>query len=129
VSSLPRTGESNGPRRASAKLASRGMSNPKLGKNKISQIGSKLNMHALFRRVNSEANLAALRRELANEEVDAFLVPSGDSHQSEYIAPSDKRIKWVSGFSGSSGFAVVTLKKAALWSDGRQVKAFLTSQY
>ncbi len=51
--------------------------------------------------------------------LDAFLVPSGDSHQSEYIAEADKRLKWISGFSGSSGFAVITKEKAALWTDGR----------
>ena len=39
--------------------------------------------------------------------------------QSEYIAESDKRRKWISGFDGSAGFAVVTLDSAALWTDGR----------
>lgn len=72
-------------------------------------------------RVDSNQNLAALREEMTRQQVEAFLVPSGDSHQSEYISPTDKRIKWVSGFSGSSGFAVVTLDKAALWTDGRWI--------
>ncbi len=70
-------------------------------------------------RVDSSRRVETLRREMRRRDVDAFLVPSGDSHQSEYIAPADKRIKWVSGFSGSSGFAVVTLNEAALWTDGR----------
>ena len=47
------------------------------------------------------------------------MVPSGDSHQSEYVAEADKRRKWIGGFSGSSGFAVVTQDKAAMWTDGR----------
>ena len=70
-------------------------------------------------RVLSGDRLAKLRRELRNSRVSAFLVPSGDSHQSEYIAPADKRLRFISGFSGSSGFAVVTEDKAALWTDGR----------
>ena len=49
------------------------------------------------------------------------MVPSGDSHQSEYVAEADKRRKWIGGFSGSSGFAVVTQDKAAMWTDGRYV--------
>ena len=60
-----------------------------------------------------------LRKELENRGLDAFLVPSGDSHQSEYIAEADKRLKWISGFSGSSGFAAITKDSAALWTDGR----------
>ena len=56
---------------------------------------------------------------MAKAGLDAFLVPSGDSHQSEYIADADKRLKWISGFSGSSGFAAITKDKAALWTDGR----------
>ena len=56
---------------------------------------------------------------MINSGLDAFLVPSGDSHQSEYIAGADKRLKWISGFSGSSGFAAITKDKAAFWADGR----------
>ena len=56
---------------------------------------------------------------MKNYGIDAFLVPAGDSHQSEYIAEADKRLKWISGFSGSSGFAAITKDKAAMWSDGR----------
>ena len=59
-----------------------------------------------------------MRKELDKEGLDAFLVPSGDSHQSEYIAEADKRLKWISGFSGT-GFAAVTKDNAALWTDGR----------
>ena len=56
---------------------------------------------------------------MRSDGIDAFLIPSGDSHQSEKISPADQRLKWASGFSGSAGFAVVTLKKAAVWVDGR----------
>ena len=72
--------------------------------------------------MNTTKRLEDLRKELVLEGLDAFLVPSGDSHQSEYIAEADKRLKWISGFSGSSGFAAITKDRAALWTDGRFVK-------
>ncbi|XP_023236051.1 xaa-Pro aminopeptidase 1-like isoform X1 [Centruroides sculpturatus] len=54
-----------------------------------------------------------------NEILHAYIVPSGDAHQSEYIAAPDKRREYVSNFSGSAGVAVITEEKAALWTDGR----------
>lgn len=54
-----------------------------------------------------------------NEILQAYIVPSGDAHQSEYIADKDKRREYVSNFSGSAGIAVITDEKAALWTDGR----------
>ena len=72
--------------------------------------------------MNTTKRLEDLRKELVLEGLDAFLVPSGDSHQSEYIAEADKRLKWISGFSGSSGFAAITKDRAAFWTDGRFVK-------
>lgn len=51
--------------------------------------------------------------------LNAYIVPSGDAHQSEYIAECDMRRHFISKFSGSAGTAVVTLDKAALWTDGR----------
>ena len=48
-----------------------------------------------------------------------LVVPSEDSHSSEYIAPCDARREFISGFSGSAGCAVVTHEKAALATDGR----------
>ena len=71
--------------------------------------------------MNTTKRLDDLRKELLTAGLDAFLVPSGDSHQSEYIADADKRLKWISGFSGSSGFAAITKENAALWTDGRFV--------
>lgn len=53
------------------------------------------------------------------EPIQAYIIPSGDAHQSEYIAPCDCRRMYVSGFTGSAGTAVVTETKAALWTDGR----------
>ena len=63
--------------------------------------------------------LRRLREQLLTLELDGFLVPSTDAHQSEYVAEHDKRRAWLSGFTGSNGFAVVTSTSAALWTDGR----------
>ncbi|XP_031419450.1 xaa-Pro aminopeptidase 1 isoform X1 [Clupea harengus] len=53
------------------------------------------------------------------EPIQAYIVPSGDAHQSEYIAPCDCRREFISGFNGSAGTAIVTEQHAALWTDGR----------
>ncbi|XP_020272756.1 probable Xaa-Pro aminopeptidase P, partial [Asparagus officinalis] len=51
--------------------------------------------------------------------LDAYIVPSQDPHQSEFIADCFQRRAYISGFTGSAGTAVVTREKAALWTDGR----------
>ena len=51
--------------------------------------------------------------------IHAFIFPSSDPHNSEYVAEHWKGREWVSGFNGSAGTAVVTLKHAALWTDSR----------
>ncbi|XP_053307004.1 xaa-Pro aminopeptidase 1 isoform X2 [Spea bombifrons] len=51
--------------------------------------------------------------------IQAYIIPSGDAHQSEYIAPCDCRREFISGFNGSAGTAIVTEQNAALWTDGR----------
>ncbi|NWR69432.1 XPP1 aminopeptidase, partial [Centropus unirufus] len=53
------------------------------------------------------------------EPVQAYIVPSGDAHQSEYIAPCDCRRAFISGFDGSAGTAIITEQHAAMWTDGR----------
>ncbi|NXE54884.1 XPP2 aminopeptidase, partial [Casuarius casuarius] len=65
------------------------------------------------------ARLAALRGAMQAHGVDAYIVPATDAHMSEYIAERDSRLGWVTGFTGSAGTAVVTLDKAALWTDSR----------
>lgn len=70
--------------------------------------------------------LAALRRELARQGFDAFIVPRTDAHQGEYVTDRDARLRWLTGFSGSAGFAVVTQEQAGVFVDGRyrvQVKS------
>ncbi|PIK53710.1 putative xaa-Pro aminopeptidase 1 isoform X1 [Apostichopus japonicus] len=53
------------------------------------------------------------------EPIQAYIIPSGDSHQNEYISDCDCRREYISGFAGSSGTAIVTENLAALWTDGR----------
>ncbi|QOL80685.1 aminopeptidase P family protein [Pseudooceanicola spongiae] len=63
--------------------------------------------------------LARLRLVLEAAELDAFLVPRADAHQGEYVAPHDERLAWLSGFTGSAGFCVAALTRAAVFIDGR----------
>ena len=61
----------------------------------------------------------ALRAWMREEELDAFVVPTGDPHLSEYVPAHWKTREWLTGFTGSAGTAVVTLTEAALWTDSR----------
>ena len=65
------------------------------------------------------ARLAALREEMRREHLSAFIIPSSDPHNSEYVPSRWEGRKWISGFDGSAGTAVVTLHSAALWTDSR----------
>lgn len=69
--------------------------------------------------VDTTQRLTQLRELMKEHKVDVYIVPSEDSHQSEYIAPCDARRAYICGFSGSAGTAVITLDKAALATDGR----------
>ncbi|XP_058444565.1 xaa-Pro aminopeptidase ApepP [Malaya genurostris] len=68
--------------------------------------------------------LAALRKLMANlpnsqGSINAYIIPSEDAHQSEYLAKRDERRAFITGFDGSAGTAVVTENEALLWTDGR----------
>ena len=63
--------------------------------------------------------LAALREIMSREHLAAFIFPSTDPHQGEYIPDHWKGREFISGFNGSAGTAVVTMKSAALWTDSR----------
>lgn len=72
------------------------------------------------------ARLQRLRERLAAEGVQGFIVPRADAHQGEYVAARDERLQWLTGFTGSAGFAVVLPDVAGVFIDGRyrvQVKA------
>lgn len=63
--------------------------------------------------------LESLREVMRREHLSAFIFPSTDAHQSEYVADHWLGRTWISGFNGSAGTAVVTMKSAALWTDSR----------
>ena len=65
------------------------------------------------------ARLAAFREELARRQLTGFVIPRADQQQNEYVAPSEERLAWLTGFTGSAGLAIVLLKAAALFVDGR----------
>ncbi|UWU67408.1 aminopeptidase P family protein [Bradyrhizobium sp. NC92] len=65
------------------------------------------------------ARLAALREELARRKLTGFVVPRADQQQNEYVPPSEERLAWLTGFTGSAGLAVVLSHEAALFVDGR----------
>jgi len=65
------------------------------------------------------ARLKALREGLARRKLRGFVVPRADQQQNEYVAPSEERLSWLSGFTGSAGLAVVLDNEAALFVDGR----------
>ena len=65
------------------------------------------------------ARLAALREELARRQLSGFVIPRADQQQNEYVAPSEERLAWLTGFTGSAGLAIVLPKQAAVFVDGR----------
>ncbi|MEC5395358.1 aminopeptidase P family protein [Bergeyella sp. RCAD1439] len=69
--------------------------------------------------MTSKEKVAALREEMRANHIDAFVVFSADPHMSEYLPSEWKERSWLTGFTGSAGFAVVTLEQAGLWTDGR----------
>ncbi len=70
-------------------------------------------------RMTTPEKLEALRHQLLEHQLDAFIIPSTDPHQSEYPAPRWASRQWLSGFTGSAGTLVVTLHEARLWTDSR----------
>ena len=63
--------------------------------------------------------LVALREYMKKSGMDAYIVPSSDAHQGEYVADYFQGRKWLTGFTGSAGTAVVLKDKAGVWTDGR----------
>jgi Xaa-Pro aminopeptidase len=61
----------------------------------------------------------ALRDELRKRSLDGFIIPRADRQQNEYVAPSEERLAWLTGFNGSAGVAIVLMDRAALFVDGR----------
>ena len=63
--------------------------------------------------------LSALRKFMEEKQLDAFIIPSTDAHVSEYPPKHWESRKWISGFTGSAGTAVVTKELAGVWTDSR----------
>ncbi|WP_407155935.1 aminopeptidase P family protein [Bradyrhizobium sp. STM 3557] len=65
------------------------------------------------------ARLSAFREELTRRRLTGFVVPRADQQQNEYVPPSDERLAWLTGFTGSAGLAIVLAQDAAIFVDGR----------
>ena len=77
-----------------------------------------------FRRLKIEGGVAllaasAFREELLRRQLTGFVIPRADSQQNEYVPPSDERLAWLTGFTGSAGLAIVLTGEAAVFVDGR----------
>lgn len=80
--------------------------------------------------MNIDTRLEQLRSLMKDRKIDAYIVATSDPHQSEYLADYYKTREFISGFTGSAGTAVITLKEARLWTDSRyfiQAQKELTS--
>lgn len=69
--------------------------------------------------MKASEKVALLRAEMHKQNIDAFIVYSADPHMSEYLPEEWKERSWLSGFTGSAGFVVITKNNAGLWTDGR----------
>ena len=70
-------------------------------------------------RVPTGARVQALREEFQRRNLDGFILPRADRHQNEYVPPSEERLEWLTGFTGSAGSAMVLADRAVLFIDGR----------
>ncbi|KAK6996964.1 Creatinase aminopeptidase [Favolaschia claudopus] len=70
-------------------------------------------------RPDTGSRLDALRELMMKDTLDYYVVPSEDAHQSEYVAPSDRRREYISGFTGTAGVAVISINSAYLITDSR----------
>lgn len=70
-------------------------------------------------KTQSAARLSLLRAEMKRQGLDALIFSRADEHQNEYVPPSEERVAWLTGFTGSAAIVVVLADKAALFTDGR----------
>ena len=68
---------------------------------------------------DNKRKLVELRSKIADHNLDGFIIPHADLYQNEYIESCDSRLEWITGFTGSAGVCLVTLKDAFLFVDGR----------
>jgi Xaa-Pro aminopeptidase len=77
------------------------------------------NFHETADKTKGPERLKRLRDEMNKMSLTHFLVPHGDEHQNEYLPPRAERLQWLTGFSGSAGFAIAGLETCAVFVDGR----------
>ena len=87
--------------------------------NKKSYLCSSFNNIIMETKTEITHRIAALRKEMQARQLSAFIVPSTDPHSGEYVPEHWETRKWISGFTGSAGTAVITLDDAGLWTDSR----------
>lgn len=78
-----------------------------------------------------QQRLAAVRAEMAKSGLDAFIIPRADEYLGEYVPQRNERLRWISGFTGSAGMAIVLKSGAAIFVDGRytvQVKQQVSAE-
>lgn len=78
-----------------------------------------VNMYHQNQAMTAKEKVNLLQKKMRDEKIDAFIVYSADPHMSEYLPEEWQERSWLTGFTGSAGFAVVTQDKAGLWTDGR----------
>ena len=66
-----------------------------------------------------ESNITTLRSLMKKSGIDAYIIPSTDEFNNEYVPEAYKRLCWLTGFTGSNGIAIITSKKLYLYTDGR----------
>lgn len=69
--------------------------------------------------MNIDQRLENLRKLMADRKIDAYIIPTSDPHQSEYLPDHYKERQFISGFTGSAGTAVITPNEAKVWTDSR----------
>lgn len=82
--------------------------------------------------MNIKDRLSGLRKFMEEKNIDAYMIPSSDNHQSEYVGDYFKSREFISGFNGSAGTVIVTKDEAGLWTDGRyfiQAESQLEGKY
>ncbi|KAJ6526974.1 aminopeptidase-P [Mycena vulgaris] len=125
VSSQSRTSQRSTGARASAGSGTRGRQTPLVRNDSNSTlVGSALerkinDVEPSIEKADTGPRLDALRELMQKDNLDYYIVPSEDAHQSEYVSASDRRREYLSGFSGSSGQAIVTRNSAYLITDSR----------
>lgn len=95
------------------------ISNPSVLQLQSSSSPQVANNRALSKKVDTSERLRQLRSLLDSNGYDAYLVTPNDEHGSEYVTDYDRRLRFISGFTGSNGFALILRDRAVLFTDGR----------